>query len=49
MKNSAPWVALGLVGLWLVMTRSYAGYKGQETDSVADRLQNRPSFTASIK
>jgi hypothetical protein len=49
MNNSAPWLALGLVGLWMVMTRSYAGYKGQETDSVADRLQNRPRFTASIK
>jgi hypothetical protein len=48
MKNQAVWLAAGLVGLWLVLTRSYAGYKGQETDTVADRLENKRSFSASI-
>lgn len=48
MKNQGVWLAAGLVGLWLVLTRSYAGYKGQETDTVADRLENKRYFRASI-
>lgn len=42
MKNDAAWMIAGLVGLWFVLTRSYAGYKYQETDSVADRYINNP-------
>jgi hypothetical protein len=44
MKNvSTPlMVAGGFVALWVILTRSYTGYKGQETDSVADRYINKP-------
>jgi hypothetical protein len=48
MSKQAVLLAASLVGLWLVLTRSYAGYKGQETDSVADRLENKKSFRASV-
>jgi hypothetical protein len=50
MKGDATpvWVATGLVGLWIALTWSYAGYKGQETDSVADRLQNSGHVSARV-
>jgi hypothetical protein len=50
MKGDATpvWVATGLVGLWIALTWSYAGYKGQETDSVADRLQNSGRVSARV-
>lgn len=35
--------ALGAVALYVAMTWSYAGYKKSETDSVADRFNERPS------
>lgn len=42
MKNDGLWAIAGLVGIWVVLTSSYAGYKNQETDSVADRYINNP-------
>ena len=42
MKSGPLLTAAGFVALWLILTKSYAGYKGQETDSVADRYINKP-------
>ena len=40
-------LALSAVALYVVMTWSYAGYKKSETDSVADRFNERPSVSFS--
>ena len=42
MKSTPLLAAAGFVALWIILTKSYAGYKGQESDSVADRYVKNP-------
>jgi hypothetical protein len=41
-------LVIGLILLYLVLTWSYSGYQGQETDSVADRAINNPKVNTYV-